>query len=343
MNHVAIDLGGKESQICIRQPDGAIVEERKVPTRKLTELVATWPASRVVMETSAEAFRVADAALAAGHQVRVIPGTLVRLLGVGDRGIKTDQRDAQQLSKASWQTDVPSVHLPSKPARELKSICGARDVLVGTRTKLINNVRGWMRTLLWKLRGGTTATFADRVRGHAAAVGEPLPEHIERQLRVLEVVVAEVKAADRQLRKLAGDHAVCRRLMTVPGVGPLTALRFVAAIDEPGRFATAHRVQSYLGLTPGEHSSSERERRTGTTKAGSKELRRTLIQAAWAAMCLVRSSHPMIDWARRLAERRGRPVAAVALARKLAGILFAMWRDGTSYQSKRSAAEVTHT
>ena len=131
MNHAAIDLGGKESQICIRQPDGTIIEERKVPTRKLTELVATWAPSRVVMETSAEAFRIADAAIAAGHQVRVVPGTLVRLLGVGERGIKNDQRDAQQLSKASWQTDVPSVHIPSQPARELKSICGARDVLVG--------------------------------------------------------------------------------------------------------------------------------------------------------------------------------------------------------------------
>jgi transposase len=342
MNHIAIDLGGKESQICVRQPDGAIVEERKVPTRTLTEGVASWPASRVVMETSAEAFRIADAALAAGHQVRVVPGTLVRLLGVGARGVKTDQRDAQQLSKASWQTDVPSVHIPSKPARELKSICGARDVLVGTRTKLINNVRGWMRTQLWKVRGGTTATFADRVRGHAAAVGEPLPEHIERQLRMLTVVVEEVKAADKQLQKLAAEHPVCRRLMTVPGIGPLTALRFVAAIDDPSRFPTAHRVQSYLGLTPGEHSSSERERRTGITKAGPMALRRTLVQAAWAAMCLVRTSHPMIDWARRLAERRGRPVAAVALARKLAGILFAMWRDGTSYESKRSAEAVMH-
>ena len=340
MNHVAIDLGGKESQICIRQPDGVIVEERKVPTRKLTELVSTWPASRVVMETSAEAFRIADAAIAAGHEVRVVPATLVRLLGVGDRGVKNDQRDAQHLSKASWQTDVPSVHIPSKPARELKSICGARDVLVGTRTKLINNVRGWMRTQLWKIRGGTPATFADRVRGQAAAVGEPLPEHIERQLRMLSAVLEETKGADKQLKTLAGEHAVCRQLMTAPGIGPVTALRFVAAIDEPGRFSSAHRVQSYLGLTPGEHSSSERERRTGITKAGPMELRRTLIQAAWAAMCRVRTSHPMIDWARRLAERRGRPVAAVALARKLAGILFAMWRDGTSYQSKRSAEVV---
>jgi transposase len=72
------------------------------------------------------------------------------------------------------------------------------------------------------------------------------------------------------------------------------------------------------------------------------ELRRTLIQAAWVTMCIVRTSHPMIDWARRLAERRGRLVAAVALARKLAGILFAMWRDSTTYQSKRSADAVKH-
>lgn len=338
MNHAAIDLGGRESQICIRQPDGTIVEERKYPTRKLTELVATWKPSRVVMETSAEAFRIADAAIAAGHQVRVVPSTLSRLLGVGDRGVKNDQRDAQHLSKASWQTDVPSVHIPSKSARELKSICGARDVLVGTRTKLTNNVRGWMRTQLWKIRGGSVNTFADRVRGHAESVGEPLPEHIERQLRLLSVVIEETKAADKQLKKLAEQHEVCRRLMTVPGIGPVTALRFVAAIDEPRRFPSAHRVQSYIGLTPGEHSSSERERRTGITKAGSMELRRTLIQAAWVAMCIVRTEHPMIAWARRLAERRGRPIAAVALARKLAGILFAMWRDGSTYQSKRSAA-----
>jgi transposase len=92
-----------------------------------------------------------------------------------------------------------------------------------------------MRTQLWKLRSGTTATFADRVRGHAASLGEPLPEHIERQLRMLSAVLEETKDADKQLRTLAGEHAVCRRLMTVPGIGPVTAARFVATIDEPGR------------------------------------------------------------------------------------------------------------
>ena len=91
MQHVAIDLGSKESQICIRRPDGSILDERKYPTRKLVELVATWEPSRVVMETCSEAFKIADAAKAAGHEVRVVPGTLVRLLGVGERGIKNDR------------------------------------------------------------------------------------------------------------------------------------------------------------------------------------------------------------------------------------------------------------
>jgi transposase len=86
-----------------------------------------------------------------GTLVRVVPGTLVRLLGVGERGVKNDKQDARQLSKASWQTDVPSVHIPSAAARELKSICGARDVLVAMQRTLSNNVRGWLRTQLWKL------------------------------------------------------------------------------------------------------------------------------------------------------------------------------------------------
>lgn len=336
MQHVAIDLGSKESQICIRQPDGTIVEERKHPTRKLPEIFQTWPTSRVVMEASAEAFKIADAALAAGHQVRVVPGTLVRLLGVGERGVKNDQRDARQLSKASWQTDVPSVHIPSAAARELKSICGARDVLVATQRNLSNNVRGWLRTQLWKPPGGTMVTLPERLRTHAQASGRELPEHIERQLTMLTQVTEQVQAANKQARRLAKEHPVCCRLMTVPGVGPITSLRFVAAIDDPSRFSTAHRVQSYVGLTPGEHSSSQRERKTGITKAGPSELRRCLVQAAWSVM-LARRPHPMLEWARQIAQRRTRPVAVIALARKLAGILFAIWRDGTTYEANHAA------
>ena len=336
MQHVAIDLGSKESQICIRRSDGEVLQEMKHPTRKLGELMKEWAPSRVVLETSAEAFRIADQALAAGHQVRVVAATLVKTLGVGARGIKTDQRDARTLSEVSCRIDLPSVHIPSALSRQLKSSCGGREVLIASRTKIVNNVRGWMRTELWKIRSGTPATLPDRLRAAAEKEAKPIPPHIERELTVLDVLNEQIRAAKREMTALAKSLPVARRLMTTPGVGPVTALRFLAALDDVTRFHNAHHVGSYLGLTPGERSSSERQQRTGITKAGPKVLRSVLIQAAWTVLRTHRTE-PMAQWASQIADRRGRFIAVVALARKMAGILFAMWRDGTDYRANRGA------
>lgn len=330
MKHAAIDLGGRESQICIRAEDGTIVEERRHQTRLLPQLMKHWEPSRVILETSAEAFAIADAAIKHGHQVRVVPATLVKTLGVGDRGVKTDRKDARKLSEVSCRIDLPSVHVPSEAARRLKSACGNREELIECRTKLINNVRGWLRTQLWRIRTGATETFPARVRAHATETAV-LPEYIERTLLMIDSLTEQIRASHRELTEIAKTHPVCARLMTVPGVGPITAVRFVAAIDDVTRFKNAHAVQSYVGLTPGERSSSETERRTGITKAGPAKLRRTLVQAAWC--CLrSRSSDPLVDWARQLATRKHKFIAVVALARRLAGILFALWRDGTTYR-----------
>ena len=336
MNHVAIDLGGRESQICVRGADGTILDEKRHPTRLLEKLLTQWSPSRVILETSAEAFRIADAAKAAGHEVRVVPATLVKTLGVGARGVKTDQRDARTLSEVSCRIDLPSVHIPTSASRELKSICGAREELVEVRTKLINNAHGWLRGQLWRIRSGAAASFHERVRVHATSLSAELPAHIERNLQVLEVVSEQIRAGNAQLRQIVKTDATCQAMMTVPGVGPITAARFRAAIDDASRFTSAHGVQSYLGLTPGERSSSERQRRTGITKAGPSAPRRMLIQSAWAAF-RKHPDEPMVKWAMAIAERRGKHVAVVALARKIAGILFALWRDGTTYRTERSA------
>jgi transposase len=161
-------------------------------------------------------------------------------------------------------------------------------------------------------------------------------QHIDSELQVIEVLNEQVASANRQVAKIAVEHEVCRRLMSVPGVGPVTAVRFVAALDVRERFGSAHAVQSYLGLTPGEWSSSEHQQRTGITKAGSRHVRWALVQAAWCAM-RTRPNDAMVRWAHTVAQRRGRFVAAVALARKLAGVLYAMWRDGTEYDAARGA------
>ena len=330
MNHVAIDLGSTESQICVRSADGAILFERKHPTRKLETLMKAWEPSRVVMETSSEAFRIADQARAAGHEVRVVRSTLSKELGVGDRGIKTDQRDARKLSEVSCRIDLPGVHIPSEKAREARSLIRSRELLIETRTKSVNHVRGWLRTQLASVRKGSTETLPARVRDKFASAGLTVAPHIEQILAVIDALNVQVKASQKLISELARNNPVCQRLMTAPGIGPITAVSFFAAIDDVSRFKHTHHVQSYLGLTPGEDSSSKRERRTGITKAGPASVRRVLIQAAWVAF-RYRPHDPIVKWAKQVEERRGKPIAVVALARKLAGVLFAMWRSEKTY------------
>ena len=339
MDHVAIDLGSRKSQICVRSADGTILEEKRLETWDLKRYLAGRSKSRVIVETCAEAFRVAEAARELGHETRVVPATLVRTFGVGARRTKTDQRDARALSEVSCRIDLPSVHIPKAESRERKTFCGMRDSLVAARTKVINTVRGWLRGQGRRLGKGSSPTFPARVR---ALCGADLPDYVERQLRVIQTLTAEIGEADKSLENQAGQDETCRRLMTVPGVGSLTALRYVAAIDDIGRFATAHQVQSYLGLVPGENSSSDRQQRLSITKAGPQALRWVLVQAAWAVRirCRQPGAIPLQLWAHQIELRRGKRIAIIALARKLAGILYAIWRDGTEYDGARSAKKI---
>ena len=336
MDHVAIDLGARKSQICVRDSEGEILEEKRWETWDLKRYLAGRPKSRVIVETCAEAFGVAALAKELGHETRIVPATLVRTLGVGARRTKTDQRDARALSEVSCRVDLPSVHIPKAESRERKTFCGMRDSLVGARTKVINTVRGWLRGQGRRLGKGSRATFTERVR---AACGADLPGYVERQLRVVEALTAEIDETDRELEAQAEQDEICARLMTVPGVGPLTALRYVAAIDDVSRFPNAHQVESYLGMVPGESSSSERQQRLSITKAGPPALRWVLVQAAWAlrTRCRQSTAVPLQLWAHRIELRRGKRIATVALARKLAGILYAIWRDGTEYDGARGA------
>lgn len=332
MDHIGIDLGGRESQVCIRTSDGVLTYEGRLATTALPEFLRR-AAGRVVLETCAEAFAIADAALDLGHEVRVVPATLVRVLGVGARGLKTDRRDAQALSEASCRIDLPSVHVPSRWSREVKSMCGMRESLVQARTRLVNTIRGWLRGQLKGsgLRLGGPVAIPKKMRAYFESQQLEVPAFVLRQLETIDLLSEQIKEANQELEALAKGSDLCQRLMTVPGVGPLTSLRFVSAIDRIDRFKNAHQLESYLGLTPGEDSSSDRRRITSITKAGNASARWILVQAAWCAL-RTRARHPMCEWAREVARRRGTFKAIVALARKIAGILYALWRDGTRYE-----------
>jgi len=184
------------------------------------------------------------------------------------------------------------------------------------------------------------------------------PEHLEAKLAalplaptllaeiaplrgVLNPLNAQITAADTQLAAMALADPVVERLRTAPGIGPVTAVAFVATLDDVRRFRTAHQVAGYLGLTPREYSSGEQQHRGRISKTGNPRMRALLVEAAWRVLRSPQAgAAPLRAWAERIALRRGRSVAAVALARRLAGILYAMWRDGTGYRAPRPAAIV---
>jgi transposase len=342
MQHIAIDLGSRESQVCVRAATGDILLERKIATAKLAMFLAKQAHSRVIVETSSEAFMIADAAFDSGHEVRVVPSTLARTLGVGERGVKNDQRDARKLSEVSSRIDLPSVHVPSHSARARKALCNSRKNLLEARTKLVNYVRGQLRLQALTIRGRARNTFPSKVREMLLAENSGLPVHLDRVLLALDALNLQIEAMDDELSSIAEQDPICHRLMTVPGVGPVIAMRFIAVVDQPERFPSAHYLMSYLGLTPGENSSSMRVQRTGITKAGASDLRAALIQGAWSIMRR-KSNDPMHVWAVQLAARRNKQVAVTALARKLAGVLWAIWTQGTTYSATTALGAPAHS
>jgi len=185
------------------------------------------------------------------------------------------------------------------------------------------------------VKKGATKSFAARVRAHASMLHTPLPEHVERQRVVIDAVNAQIALADAQLSRIAANHPICRLLMTAPGVGPVTLIRFVAALDDVTRFSSAHQLESYLCLTRravklGDRA-QDRHHEGGPDGAASRAGASRVDDLADAA------ERSATTWAMKIAARRGTFIAVVALARNLAGILFAMWRDGAPYRPARTA------
>ena len=157
---------------------------------------------------------------------------------------------------------------------------------------------------------------------------------------LLQSINEQIKAADEQLAAHAQEDEVVARLRTVPGVGVVTATSFVSTLDEAARFAGAKQARAYLGLVPSERGSGERQQRGHISKAGPGRARHMLVEAAWT---ILRRRSPanaaLHEWAASIASRRGSRVAVVALAGKLAGILYAMWRDGTDFVTHAACAD----
>jgi len=190
---------------------------------------------------------------------------------------------------------------------------------------------GLLRNFGLKVGAISRGRFEARIR--QLADGNPMLETATApMLRARASLRQELAGLEKRVRQFAGDDAVCRRLMTMPGIGAVVALTFRAAVDDPARFRSSKRVGPWVGLTPSRNQSGERDVSGGITKAGDVNLRRALCQAATVMMNRGQSTW-LRTWGAQLAQRRGRKIAMVALARRIAVILHRIWVDGTTFQS----------
>jgi len=330
MRKVALDLGAKKTTYC-EVADGQVVQRATVTSVESlrTLLGPEQPAAVVAIEACREAWYVYDLLTSWGNEVLLVDTTRSKQLGIGRHGRKTDRIDAEVLARAVERGGIPLAHVLSPHRRELRRQLGVRRALVETRAKLVTTMRGLVREHGEKLPSCATEHLL--VNARKARLPEALRQLIDPLLKTLEVVDSQLNTVEAELGTLCAQEPIIAHLCTAPGVGPIVAASFVAVVDDAQRFHRAHQLESYLGLVPSEDSSGGRRRVGAISKKGNSYLRALLVQAAWNVLRKSERADPLRQWGEAVAERRGKRIAVVAIARRLAGILFAMWRHGTVY------------
>jgi transposase len=223
------------------------------------------------------------------------------------------------------------VHRKSPPAQEVRALLVGRKLLQGKLVDVELSLRGLLRGFGLKLGEVSRGRFAARVRELAA--GQPMLERVvEPMLRAREALRTEYQVLHRAVLAIVRGDAVCRRLMTVPGVGALVAITFTTAVDDPARFRRSRAVGAHFGLTPKKYQSGETDVTGGISRAGDVMARTALYEAANVMLTRTRRFSALERWGLEVARRRGVKRARVALARKLATVLHRLWVDGSSFR-----------
>ena len=338
---VGLDASKTATHICILDETGQTLEEGSTDSDPKAIVAFLRGKHRRYARVGLEAWSLASwlyAGLAkAGLPVIVIEAFHAHGVLTAARRNKTDRNDARGIAELMRQGIYKAVHVKTPESQNIKALLSARKLLLVKAHDIENGIQGLLLLHGLRLRPGLNATF----ERHAAAVAKPVPrasELIEPLLAVRRCILAEVAEFDGRLKRLAADDPVCRRLMTAPGVGALTALTFRAAIDEPARFTRSRSVGVHLGLTPRTRQSGDKETRGGISKMGDEAARTALFLAAITQMRRSTRASWLKTWGEQVAARRGRKKAVVAVARKLAVTLHSMWLNETEF--RWSAASV---
>ncbi len=335
--YVGLDVSMKEVSICVVDESGAVLARDSVATdpETITAYVATAApdAERVVHESGQLSTWLTRELAKRGVPIVCIDARVAHK-ALSARLNKSDSADAEglaHLARTGWFVEV---HVRSEASDRVRTLIGARERLLRMRKELEAHVRGILKTFGIRMgpvgHASNRQSFRDQL-AEAVADDPVLSLIAERMIPIHRTLCVSVETLEDELVALAGKSHTARRLMTVPGVGAITALAFMATIDDPQRFRRSTDVGAFLGLTPRRYQSGEIDRSGRISKCGDADMRRLLVSAAATLITQVRRFSPLKSWAVRLSGRKGFKKAAVAAARKIAVILHAIWRDETEF------------
>jgi transposase len=329
-----LDISMKETHICVMDREGKVALEAKAATSAsaiAVELAKVRPAQRIVFETGRMATTLYHGLAAMGLPVVCIESRHAYQALKSLATHKTDRNDARGLAHLARTGFYKPVHVKSFRAHAVRALIIARKKLVGQRVTLENQIRGLALVFGVRLPRGLSPAFAEQVTSASSEV-PALSSALRGLLVARNALLGAIAAINRDIKRLVRSSEACQRLMTIPGVGHLTALAFVAAIDEPDRFRSSRDVGPYLGLVPRRWKSGEIDYTGSISKVGDRRVRTLLYEAANVMLTRYRGDLALKDWALRIGKRSTRRKARVALARRLAIIMHAMLRDGTDFQ-----------
>jgi transposase len=335
-----LDVSMEETSVCIVDQDGAVVREGRAATDPVsigTFLAATGFAfERVGLESGP-----CSPWLYKGLIALALPAVCIDArhahAALKAQNVKTDRNDARglaQIVRTGWYR--PS-HVKSEESQRRRVLLNTRKTLLEQRVELENRIRGHLKVFGLKVGQTTPLRYEARIRaliGHDAE----LFGYVEPLLKVRACILAEFRELDKKARSLAAQDAVCRLFMTIPGVGPLTALVYKSGIDDPQRFVKSANVGAHLGLTPRKYASGEIDYNGRITKCGDPLTRNHLYEAATVLMRRSMKASALKSWGTRIARRGSMKKAYVAVSRKLSVIMHRMWLDGTAFDFGAEAA-----
>ncbi len=342
MNHYAgIDVSLECSSVCVVEANGKIVREAKVVSEP--EALLAWFRSsgleleRIGLEAGPLSQWLFAAMKAAGLAVELLETRHVRK-AFETMPVKSDRNDARgiaQLMRLGW---FRPVHCKSVGAQEARSLLTARKLVQSKLRDVENSLRGILRGFGLKVGKTTERGFAGRIKELVA--GHPHLQMIADALLAVHAVLRkEFAAFEKQVRKMARSETRARLLMSTPGVGPIVALTYASAIDDPGRFKSSKQVGAHFGLTPKKHQSGETDYTGRISKIGDGSVRTALYEAAHIMLTKpVKGCSQLKSWAMRIKRRAGMSKAKVALARRLAVIMHRMLADRTPFNAAAAAA-----